>query len=122
MAEEQINFDDYHDRGMKKWGGFFLSEHTAIMNQLKEQEANPNLAKPEMTLDEITMTIHEALVKSKQVNVQLLEKDLNGYYEDDIIGTVNGYDNVGLYIGSTPVMIDNIRNIQFEELIKWSQF
>lgn len=26
----------YHDRGIKKWGGFFLSEHTA---ELKKQTA-----------------------------------------------------------------------------------
>lgn len=35
VAEQFFKYD-YHDRGIKKWGGFFLSEHTA---ELKKQAA-----------------------------------------------------------------------------------
>lgn len=30
--------DDYQDRGIKKWGGFFLSEHSAALKKLADQE------------------------------------------------------------------------------------
>lgn len=30
--------NDYHDRGIKKWGGFFLSEHTADLKKFTQQE------------------------------------------------------------------------------------
>lgn len=28
----------YHDRGKKKWGGFFLSEHTAQLKKFSDWE------------------------------------------------------------------------------------
>ncbi len=28
--------DEYQDRGMKKWAGFFLSEHTAEQEKFKK--------------------------------------------------------------------------------------
>lgn len=30
--------DYYQDRGIKKWGGFFLSEHSAALKKLVDQE------------------------------------------------------------------------------------
>lgn len=32
VAEEFFKYH-YHDRGIKKWGGFFLSEHTATLRK-----------------------------------------------------------------------------------------
>ncbi|WP_430751214.1 hypothetical protein [Lactiplantibacillus plantarum] len=29
---------DYHDRGLMKWQGFYLSDHTAALNQQKIQD------------------------------------------------------------------------------------
>lgn len=34
--------DQYHDRGMKKWAGFFLSEHTAEQEKIQKGFANIN--------------------------------------------------------------------------------
>lgn len=39
--ERDYYFEQYQDRKMKKWAGFYLSEHTAII----EQEKNSNLLK-----------------------------------------------------------------------------
>ena len=33
----------YHDRGIKKWGGFFLSEHTAKLKKLEKAEHLGNI-------------------------------------------------------------------------------
>lgn len=34
----------YHDRGIKKWGGFFLSEHTAKLKKLEKNEHLGNIS------------------------------------------------------------------------------
>lgn len=113
-------FDNYHDRGMKKWAGFFLSEHTATMESLTAKEKKPNYAKPMMEINEITLSLHEAITKGKQISVQLLETNLEGFYPDDIIGKVQGYDNQGVYISGVPIKLENIRNVEFYSHLKWS--
>ena len=44
---------DYRKRGIKKWRGFFLSDHTSALNReaMKYQESEKQL--PQMSLDEI---------------------------------------------------------------------
>lgn len=37
VAERFFKYD-YHDRGIKKWGGFFLSEHTAELKKFEKKE------------------------------------------------------------------------------------
>lgn len=38
-------FAHYQDRGMKKWAGFFLSDHTAMINKETRQKSVPNRAR-----------------------------------------------------------------------------
>ncbi|MCG0724137.1 DNA-directed RNA polymerase subunit beta [Lactiplantibacillus plantarum] len=37
---------DYHDRGLMKWQGFYLSDHTAALNQQKVHDQQQYPAKP----------------------------------------------------------------------------
>lgn len=37
-------FAHYQDRGMKKWAGFFLSDHTAMINKETRQKSVPDRA------------------------------------------------------------------------------
>ena len=37
-------FAHYQDRGMKKWVGFFLSDHTAMINKETRQKSVPDRA------------------------------------------------------------------------------
>ncbi len=37
--------DEYQDRGMKKWAGFFLSEHTAEQEKIQKGLAHINSPK-----------------------------------------------------------------------------
>lgn len=45
-------FKNYHDRGMVKWGGFYLSNHVLKLNQKKIKDAYVEVKKEEMSLAE----------------------------------------------------------------------
>lgn len=97
----------YQDRKKLKWDGFFLSEHTATMAREKKQRDNVILPKEKLTDEEIGSVLSEALVKSKQVAVQL-DKVVDDSYLPDIIGPVSGYDEVGIYVGSEVVVYGSL--------------
>ena len=42
-------FKNYHDRGMKKWSGFFLSDHRVAINADNKDRGQTYAKKSEMT-------------------------------------------------------------------------
>lgn len=113
--------DQYHDRGMKKWAGFFLSEHTAEQEKIQKGFANINAPKPQMSEQEIGEVLQLAIVKNKPVAIQIEAVDSNGDYYDDIIGHLKGSDSLGFYVGNGKVHYDEIRNVELVDHLKWSQ-
>lgn len=113
--------EEFRDRGIKKWAGFYLSEHTAVQESLTANRKKVNHQKPQMGMDEITSIINEAILKSKQVAIQVEEVDANGHYNDDVVGLVSGGDEMGIYVKYTKVNFDEIRNVQFVSFKKWNQ-
>lgn len=111
---------NYKDRGMVKWAGFYLSEHTDTLYNEKTAEANRPVQKMQMDVDEIGEILSEAVLKSRKIVIQIEERDSNGYYRPDIIGIIQGSDELGIYVGSTKVGYDEIRNVAFSNELKWS--
>ncbi|EDP67683.1 hypothetical protein CAT7_03279 [Carnobacterium sp. AT7] len=112
--------EEYHDRGIKKWAGFYLSEHTAAQENLTAEMKKVNPQKKQMDSEEITSVINEAILKNKSVAIQIEAVDQNGYYKDDVIGLVIGGDELGIYVNDTKIDFDEIHNIQFVSLKKWT--
>ncbi|WP_458203028.1 hypothetical protein [Enterococcus faecium] len=112
---------EYNDRGRLKWTGFYLSDHTEKIDADVEQRANQNLAKEQMTTEEITEVLNAAVLKRKTVCIQKEEQDSEGYYPDDIIGKIKGHDELGIFVGDYKVHYDEIRHAEIQELDKWSQ-
>ena len=90
--------DSYDDRGMVKWAGFYLSEHTDLMNKDDKKRLTSPSQKPQMELDEINKIMEEARQKDKSVCIQMEARDLNGNYFPDVIGKIKGFDELGIYI------------------------
>lgn len=111
---------DYEDRGMKKWMGMYLSEHTKQMTERKEQAAIVVPQRPQMTLEEIGEVLSKAQIHNSTVVLQKEERDMEGRYKSDIIGNISGYDETGIYINSNKVDYDEIRNVQIAQHVKWS--
>lgn len=115
-AQVQDFFDNHYvDRGMKKWQGFFLSDHTSALKQ-KQTEDNEILvreAKKQMAIKNISETINQAIVKNKYVRIQLNEKDINGIFSKEIEGKILGNHEDQIYVGDNGfVRTELIRHIE----------
>lgn len=108
----------YHDRGMKKWAGFFLSEHTAEQEKIQKGLAHANSPKPQMSEQEIGEVLQIARMKNKSVAVQIEAVNSDGRYYDDIMGHLKGFDSLGIYVGNAKVNYDEIRNVELVNPLK----
>jgi len=84
---------NYQDRGMVKWAGFYLSEHTSSMEKEQTKRRNPEVLKQEMSEDEIENVLSFALLKNQFVSIQLLEIEQGVFKGKTITGKIVGYDN-----------------------------
>ena len=111
-------FRTYHDRGMMKWQGFYLSDHTKKLEQELQEDTINNLRKrtPEMTTEEIAENIEMAITKSKTVSVQINETDTDRSVPPEIIGKINGQHEQAIIIGqSTIIPLEQIRSLEIIE-------
>lgn len=110
----------YHDRGLKKYSGFYLSEHSSEIESSKKVRRAVNLAKPQMTSLAIQQVLNQGILKSSQVSIQIEAVNEEGYYYDDVVGRIVGYDELGIYISNEKVGYDEIRHVKEYQLPKWS--
>lgn len=100
-------FAHYQDRGMKKWAGFFLSDHTAMINKEIRQKSVPDRA--EMSREECGKVLGAAFGSQRPVAVQLKEVDENGDRPEEIVGFVRGYAEDKVVIGDKAIALDDLR-------------
>ncbi len=62
----ELKMIDYNDRGRLKWAGFYLSDHTEEIDADNEQRTNHNLAKEQMTTEDIVKVLNAAVIKIDQ--------------------------------------------------------
>lgn len=100
-------FAHYQDRGMKKWAGFFLSDHTAMINKETRQKSVPDRA--EMSREECGKVLGEAFGNQRPAAVQLKEVDENGDRPEEIVDFVQGYAEDKVVIGEHVIALDDLR-------------
>ena len=104
--------NDYHDRGMLKWQGFFLSDHTSALKKEAAQPV-PDL-RPEMNQSEIGRILNDSWESCTKVSIQLNQVNGNAV-PVEIHGYVKGYqdDKICLSVKGNVQMIsvDAIRNV-----------
>ncbi|WP_295746961.1 hypothetical protein [uncultured Limosilactobacillus sp.] len=86
---------DYHDRGMMKWQGFFLSDHASALR--REAKQQPELEQPQLTAEEIGRRLTVAWQKKYPVHLQLNVLDGN-HTVQGLDGIVAGYDEAMLVL------------------------
>lgn len=114
-ATVQSFFDNYyHDRGKMKWQGFYLSDHTAALNQQMKQIQHTNKLRQEQTSIEITKLLMQSFTYNQVIKVQLNIYDKNNEVEADRIGRISGYDNDLFYLDSgEQFYLEDVRNVEF---------
>ncbi len=117
--ELQHFFDyEYRDRGMLKWQGFFLSDHTSALN--KEAGTKAPVRLPQQNETEISAKLLHAWQNKRSVIIQLQEVD-DEQIPQEIKGTVAGYKDNEIAVQTTikekPVMLlqEMIRNVRYPE-------
>ncbi|WP_056988830.1 hypothetical protein [Lacticaseibacillus camelliae] len=103
----------YHDRGMKKWQGYYLSDHTAALKKQAKAEAalQDQVALPQQSEAAVRHILATAFASGQSVIVQLKHLTPEGRLAAPLGGKVQGYtdwDEVG--IGNAQVSIADIRH------------
>lgn len=117
---------DYEDRGMAKWMGFYLSEHTAEMALEKKERETLWLRKPQMSELDISDTLEKAYTTRCPVEIQLSELNPDGYAYEDIVGVIEGFKTTSIFVShpETGVQVipgDAINHISLLDPVKWSE-
>ena len=108
-------FRTYQDRGMKKWAGFYLSDHTAKINQDKKRRDTVYVKKKTMSQKDIRAMLMRSFGERRKVSVQLKELSVDNDLQADIVGFVEGYQEDTAIISRNLVLIEDINHIEFIE-------
>ena len=103
---------DYHDRGMMKWQGFYLSDHTAALNQQNQQLNAVYVPRPQQSLATITEVLADAYQRQQPVTIQLKTVDQNNRHLPDITTLIYGYNANDIVIDADRfIPLPDIRNV-----------
>lgn len=107
---------DYRDRGVVKWQGYYLSDHTAALKKQAKAEAKKYPAKVQQSLEEMSQLLGKAYANGQTVSIQLNDRDLNGNFLPDLVGKVIGYEDDRVYLeGHDGVVLMDVRNVERAE-------
>ena len=110
---------DYHDRGMMKWQGFYLSDHTAALNQQNRQLNAVYVPRPQQSLAELTQVLADAYQSQQLVTIQLKTVDQNNHHLPDITTLIHGYNANDILIDSNRfIPLQEIRNVAYKKTEK----
>ncbi len=110
----------YQDRGIQKYMGFYLSEHTREIEIEKISSSRFNFGLDVMNFEEISEIIEFAVTKNLPVIIQPNIKSIDGRgFNDSIMGKILGFSGEFLYINELCISINLIRHITISQSIKW---
>lgn len=105
---------DYHDRGMMKWQGFYLSDHTSVRAK-EARNFNTQLRRTHLTkmsVEQINGVINEAIVKKTIVIVDLAQRNQDGQILAPITGRITGWVANQLVVNKKAIYIEEIYAIK----------
>ena len=117
---------NYDDRGMAKWMGFYLSEHTSEMEKDNTIRNTIYYRREKMSEIEISSILDTAYRYRYSVIIQLDALNTEGFAFEDVTGVVEGFNGNKLYLsdvetGIQIVSINSINHIALSTTEKWSQ-
>lgn len=117
---------NYDDRGMAKWMGFYLSEHTSEMEKDNTIRNTIYYRREKMSEIEISSILDTAYRYRYSVIIQLDALNTEGFAFEDVTGVVEGFNGNKLYLsdvetGIQVVSINSINHIALSTTEKWSQ-
>lgn len=108
---------DYHDRGMMKWAGFCLSDHTQAMKvqQKVTQNRLNNKLEPQQSLEQIGEVLAQAFNHNQAVIIQLNELQ-DGLPVASLSGKIMGYTDTKVVLEANQrAALNDIRHVAIGE-------
>lgn len=105
---------DYHDRGMMKWQGFYLSDHTSVLdknNRVQDRKRNEKHIEA-MTAEMIANTINDAIVKCYPVQIDKAERSIEGIVSSKVEGLISGWFGSQIIVANEAILIEEIYAIK----------
>ncbi|MBC1780581.1 hypothetical protein [Listeria booriae] len=113
-----MNSFESQDRGMKKWGGFLLSEHTEY---LEEEKKMPKWETP-MDQESIFQVLQNIIENRSVAAIQLFKADATEpdlFIEGRIVATEGDWIHVRATEGIRVIDLESIRYIEERGYRKW---
>ena len=108
----------YNDRGMMKWLGYFLSDHTQDMTDKKSEEA-PIRRLPEQEPEVMDKVLQDSWQNAKQITLQLNDDGYLNVY--NISGIVIGANDNLIYLQTDKMVTINVNDIRHAKLKEGSK-
>ena len=106
-------FRNYQDSGMKKWSGFFLSDHAVKISKSNIERNTNYFKKSEMAVDKISEILLDSFCNHRLISLQLKDLDENGNLSPDIKGFVEGYyDQETIIVSGSKLSLETINHVQ----------
>ncbi|MDT2826914.1 hypothetical protein P7H59_00435 [Enterococcus viikkiensis] len=103
----------YQDRGMMKWIGFYLSDHTAVLNKESKQRKQVYFDKGQMSMEAIGERLQAAYLQNKRVAIQLEALDSEGQFFPDLVGKISGQKEQQLFLNEEE---RGVLRVEFEQI------
>lgn len=114
---------EYQDRGMMKWQGFYLSEHSSAMRQWQAEERNP-VSTDQMESEEKAQLLSQSMLNSFEIVLKMKP----GRLEDEQIGSVREWLSPSEILFESRqhklkhVSVAKILNIKKADLKEWDDY
>lgn len=111
----------YQDRGIKKWQGFFLSEHNEQMDQ--QQDSTKLKWRKTMSSECIESVLSAAITHQSTLVIQKKPLNDDAFPEPDVVGKIAGVEEELIYIrtatGVISLSFSSILNVEERTVEKW---
>lgn len=111
--------DYYKDRGIQKYNGFYLSEHSSTLSKTDIERLTSYAGRDEQSEELIFEIIDNSILRTVKLSIQLNIKDVEGSFLPSIEGFVTGYDEDDLFLDDVRVPISYIRSVVEIENKSW---
>jgi hypothetical protein len=109
-------FKNYHDRGMMKWAGFYLSDHTQQLEKVSRDSHYLPPKQPQLSRDELTVLILKAFNHHLPIIIQLNTITADSEQIQEYQGYITALLEQGIYLGSQQFNLSEIHHIRFKPL------
>lgn len=110
---DQFFEHDYQDRGMTKWQGFYLSDHTVAIKKQRYKNKHVAKIKNSQTIALIKQRLYYAMKNNYEVTIQLNELD-SELKPIEVSGQIEFLNDDEFRLAQkNEMLLENIRNVSF---------